>query len=152
MCPRALNHYNLSSEGKQKAFTLAAKEGVSIHYEVGNFLDATLNGNEYDLAALIFAHFPFEFIHLFHRKVAGAIKRGGIVIIEAFHAEHVSFQNENPQAGGPKDERMLFTRKTIERDFAGFSTITLEELEVDLREGQFHNGRSKVLRYIGRKS
>lgn len=144
--------FDISSEGKRKALALAEKENVSIHYEVGNFLDADLGDNDYDMAALIFAHFPADLLHSCHRKVAQAIKRGGLIIIEAFHTEHREFQNKNPNAGGPKDKSMLFTQDTIKRDFPDFSTIVLDECEVELSEGEFHQGRGKVLRYIGRKN
>jgi SAM-dependent methyltransferase len=144
--------FDISNEGKKKALALAEKESVSIHYEVANFLDISLKENDYDLAALIFTHLPAELLHACHRKVASAIKTGGLIIIEAFHFQHQECQNENPNAGGPKDVNMLFTKNTIARDFPNFSPIILQECEVNLSEGEFHQGRSKVLRYVGKKN
>lgn len=143
--------FDISKEGKKKALALAEKENVSVKYQVGDFLDAKLDDNDYDVAALIFAHFPAELIHSFHRKVANAIKSNGLIIIEAFHVDHQVFQNKNPKVGGPIDEKMLFTKGTIERDFSDFSTIMLDDCEVVLSEGELHKGQSNVLRYIGRK-
>lgn len=144
--------FDLSEEGKKKAFALAKVENVSLHYEVGNFLDAQLEENTFDIAALIFAHFPSDILHRCHRKVANALKSGGIIIIEGFHTEHQHYQNQSPDVGGPKDTRMLFTREHLHRDFSDFSTLHLDVCEVDLSEGQYHNGLSKVLRYIGQKN
>ena len=144
--------FDISEEGKKKAQTLAKMESVSINYEVGNFQDVQLEGNSYDIAALIFAHFPADILHLCHRKVADALKSNGLIIIEAFHDDHQHYQNKNPKVGGPKDQSMLFTAETIRRDFADFSTLYLDECETSLQEGLYHNGLSKVIRYIGKKN
>lgn len=143
--------FDISDEGKKKAIALAKHEGVEINYEVGNFVDVNLENHEFDVAALIFAHFPSELLHTCHRKISRALKPGGLVIIEAFHIEHSVFQKSNPNVGGPKDKSMLFMEETIERDFPDFTTVTLDVREINLSEGKFHNGTSKVLRYVGIK-
>ena len=47
---------------------------------------------------------------------------------------------------------MLYSIESIKKDFPNFDIILLEEKEIDLKEGKFHRGRSRVIRFIGRKT
>ena len=57
----------------------------------------------------------------------------------------------NPKVGGPDKIEMLFSKEKIKKDFPTFEIILLEEKEVELKEGVFHDGIAKVIRFIGRK-
>jgi len=46
---------------------------------------------------------------------------------------------------------MLFSIAEIQDDFNNFEIITLEEKEIELNEGLFHNGLGSVIRFVGRK-
>jgi len=46
---------------------------------------------------------------------------------------------------------MLFSRTDLLDDFSELGLIKLEELDVDLNEGDLHKGRASVIRYIGKK-
>ncbi|MFT5750046.1 MAG: hypothetical protein ACI93S_001319, partial [Ancylomarina sp.] len=37
-------------------------------------------------------------------------------------------------------------------DFSDLETISLQEVEVELSEGEFHQGIASVIRYVGKKS
>lgn len=50
--------FDTSKEGKKKALKLAKKENVEINYQVGNLFDLDIINEQYDCAALIYAHFP----------------------------------------------------------------------------------------------
>jgi len=39
----------------------------------------------------------------------------------------------------------------IQNDFQDFEIIQLEEVEIKLKEGLYHNGIGKVIRFIGKK-
>jgi len=47
---------------------------------------------------------------------------------------------------------MLFSIDEIKADFAGYDIIALEEKEIELQEGTFHNGLGSVIRFVGRKN
>ena len=47
---------------------------------------------------------------------------------------------------------MLFSVDSIKNDFPDFEIIKLEEVEIELGEGIYHNGLGKVVRFVGRKS
>ncbi len=46
---------------------------------------------------------------------------------------------------------MLFSIEEIKSDFKDFETLELKEQEIELHEGQFHNGKGSVIRFVGRK-
>jgi len=143
--------FDISIEGKNKALKLAKKENVKINYEVGDFFNLNLIHENFDVAALIYAHFPIHLLKKYHTKIANLIKPNGFIILEGFSINHFKLQQENPNAGGPKNIDMLFSVNSIKEDFSNFEIILLEEKEVKLNEGKFHNSKSKVIRFIGRK-
>lgn len=144
--------FDISSEGRKKALKLAKNENVEINYEVGDFFDLQLIKEKFDVAALIFAHFPPNISTKYHNKIAELMKPNGILILEGFSKNHIELQKKNPKVGGPKNIDMLFSIESIKKDFPNFDTILLEEKEIDLKEGKLHRGRGRVIRFIGRKT
>lgn len=143
--------FDTSIEGKKKAIKLAKETNVTINYEVGDFYGLELLKEKFDAVVLIFAHFTADIVSDYHKRIAELLKPNGMVILEGFSKNHVEFQKINPKAGGPKNLDMLFSKETITRDFPNFEIIKLEEEEVELAEGIFHQGKAKVIRFIGRK-
>ena len=143
--------FDISIEGKKKALKLADKENVKIKYEIGNLFDLNVINEKYDIAALIFAHFPPDILSSYHRQIADLITNEGIMILEGFSKNHLPMRNANPKVGGPNKIEMLFSIESIKNDFPNFEIMKLEEVEVELNEGVFHNGLSKVIRFIGKK-
>ena len=45
----------------------------------------------------------------------------------------------------------LFSIEEIKSDFENFEILELEEKEIELKEGLFHNGIGMVIRFVGRK-
>lgn len=143
--------FDISSEGKNKALELAKKENVEIKYEVGEFSNLNIANNAYDSVALVYAHFPPNIRNRYHQKISELIKPNGILILEGFSKSHLALQEQNPNVGGPKNKALLFSIEMMKSDFADFEIIQLEELEIELNEGKFHQGKGKVIRFIGKK-
>jgi hypothetical protein len=141
--------FDLSSEGKRKANLLAQKKGVEIDYILDQIGSLPYTENQFDAMALIYAHFPANVKADFHTILAAYVKPSGIVIFEAFSKSHLALNNEN--AGGPKDIDMLFSVDEIQNDFSTFEVLYLKEEEVELSEGLYHNGKSSLIRFVGRK-
>ncbi len=142
---------DLSIEGKRKAMLLARENEVMIDYLVGDLDHLTFDKEHFDAIGLIYAHFPSELKSAFHERLATYLKPGGVVIFEAFSKNHLSFKEVDPGVGGPADINMLFSTDEIAKDFSGFEIIKLDEEEDVLNEGKYHNGRSSVIRFVGRK-
>ncbi len=58
---------------------------------------------------------------------------------------------KNEKVGGPKEIGMLFSMDELKSDFVNYEIIELEEKEIELSEGLFHNGKASVIRFVGRK-
>ncbi|MFC2110118.1 class I SAM-dependent methyltransferase [Bacteroidota bacterium] len=143
--------FDISIEGKNKALQLAKNENVKFSYQVGDFFELDIIHQQFDSAALIFAHFPPPLLSKYHKKIGDLIKPKGIIILEGFSKKHLKLSQENPNIGGPKDLEMLFSKEAIQKDFSDFEIIQLEEINVELKEGKYHNGTGSVIRFIGIK-
>lgn len=142
---------DLSIEGKNKAQKLANESGVPLKYIVGDIQDLEFPRESFDVIGLIYAHFSAWKISSIHQKLTTLLKPNGYIIFEAFSKNHLNYQKNNPKIGGPKDVDMLFSVEQIQQDFTGFEIQFLEEKEVFLNEGNSHNGKGSVIRFIGKK-
>lgn len=142
---------DFSLEGRKKALKLAQLNKADITYHVGDFGSLTFDHNYFHAAALIFAHFPSELRAEYHQKVVDCLRPGGILFLEGFSKNHLKHSSENPKAGGPKNEAMLFSEEELRSDFKDVDIVKLYETEVDLNEGQYHVGKASVIRMIARK-
>lgn len=143
--------FDSSEAGKEKAVQLAAEYGVDINYIVQGFDSIDFPFEYFDAIALIYAHFPKEFRREWHQKVQRWLKPGGTLILEAFSKDHLKFNSVNEKAGGPKDIELLFSTSLLGEDFGEIAPELLEEVEVELQEGNYHVGKSSVVRMVGQK-
>ena len=143
--------FDISEEGKNKALKLAAANNVSIDYQVGEFETLDFQEEQFDTIALIYAHFPAEIKSAIHKQLDKLLRKNGIVIFEAFSKKHLEYLAVNEKVGGPKDIESLFSIEEIQGDFSNYEIIILEEKEIELNEGVFHNGKGSVIRFVGKK-
>lgn len=144
--------FDLSKEGQSKALQLAKERGVTLQYLVGEQAQLGLEKEKFDAIGLIYAHVSAEKKSIFHRELNDYLRPGGIVIFEAFSKKHLHFRNLDPKVGGPDDLNMLFSKSEIMADFENYDILMLEEEEIILNEGKYHNGRGSVIRFVGRKT
>jgi hypothetical protein len=143
--------FDLSEAGKKKAELLAAKNGVALDYQVGEFSELQYAPEQFDVIALIYAHFSGDTKSGYHKILNGYLRKGGIVIFEAFSKKHLAYNSSNPKVGGPKDLDTLFSIEEIQHDFDNYEVMELIETEIELEEGLFHIGKGSVIRFVGRK-
>ncbi len=143
--------FDISEEGRNKALLLAEANNVTIDYNVGLLETLQYSDEQFDAIALIYAHFPAEIKSLYHRTLNKYLRKGGTIIFEAFSKKHIGYQLENEKVGGPKDIASLFSLEEIKADFANYSFIELEEKEIKLSEGLYHNGKGSVIRFVAVK-
>lgn len=143
--------FDISVEGKNKAEKLAKKHQVAIDYQVGELSDLNYSAQQFDAIVLIYAHFSSNIKSLYHRCFASYLKKGGIIILEAFSKKHIEYNAKNDKVGGPKDVNMLYSIEEIQTDFEDFEILELVEKEIELNEGLFHKGMGTVIRFVGRK-
>jgi SAM-dependent methyltransferase len=137
---------DFSISGREKALALANKNGVSFEYQVCDILAYEAKAESFDVIALIFAHFPIEIRAKIHQKLVVFLKPGGTIIIEGFNKQQM-----NKNSAGPKSPEMLFDKDALQSDFQNCDIVELEEKNVLLKEGKFHQGEAEVIRGIFRK-
>jgi cyclopropane fatty-acyl-phospholipid synthase-like methyltransferase len=143
--------FDISIEGKNKAEKLAKKNHVFIHYEVGELKDLHYSEGQFDAIALIYAHFPENIRHSYHQIFDKLLKKNGVIILEAFSKNHLTYNAKNENVGGPRQETLLYSLEEIQRDFNHYEFIELQEIEVELNEGLYHVGLGSVIRFTGIK-
>jgi SAM-dependent methyltransferase len=143
--------FDISEEGKNKALKLAESNNVTIDYKVGELETLNYQPEQFDTIALIYAHFPAEIKSQLHQILETYLRKEGIIIFEAFSKKHLEYLAVNDKVGGPKDIESLFSIEEIKADFPNYEIIQLEETEIELNEGLFHNGKGSVIRFVGKK-
>lgn len=143
--------FDISSEGQKKAQQLAAKNNVTIDYQVGELQNLNYTEGQFDAVALIYAHFPAIIKSQIHKRLDQYLRKDGIIIFEAFSKKHLDYLAKNEKMGGPKDIESLFSIDEIKADFANYDVLELVETEIDLNEGLYHIGQGSVIRFVGRK-
>jgi len=143
--------FDISVEGKNKALRLAETNKVTIDYQVGALQTLNYHTEQFDVVALIYAHFPADIKSLYHKMLDKYLRKEGLVIFEAFSKRHIDYIAKNEKIGGPRDIGMLFSIDELKSDFENYEIIELVEKEIELSEGLFHNGIGSVIRFVGRK-
>lgn len=143
--------FDISNEGLKKALQLAEKNEVSIYYQIGELQALNYEEEQFDAIALIYAHFPANIKSQLHKELDKYMRKGGIIIFEAFSKKHLDYLAKNEKVGGPKDIESLFSIEEIEADFNNYEVIELKETVIHLNEGIYHNGEGSVIRFVGRK-
>jgi SAM-dependent methyltransferase len=135
-----------SAVGLAKAVSLAAGRGVVLQTVLGDLADWAPAPASFDAVVVTFVHLPPAIRADAHRRLAAALRPGGLLLLEAFHPLQLQHSS-----GGPKDAAMLYSPELLRADFGD----TLEEAlawqgEVTLDEGPGHQGKAHVTRWIGR--
>ncbi|MGJ8550145.1 class I SAM-dependent methyltransferase [Winogradskyella wichelsiae] len=137
--------FDISKSGKEKALFLFKQNNVSIAYDVVGVLDYTSN-EKFDAIGLCYTHFPIDIRKQANQHLLKFLKKGGVVIFEAFSKSQLK-----NNSGGPKNEAMLFSLEVIRQEFKGLEFKILEEKTIELSEGKFHKGKADVIRFLGIK-
>lgn len=138
--------FDISDAGKTKALQLANKIGVEVDFQVADALLITYPENTADAVALIYAHLPILIRQALHKKVFSWLKPGGKLILEAFNPLQL-----NNESGGPKSIDMLYTKDMLNADFSSLQINYIEDVEINLSEGDFHKGKANVIRLVATK-
>jgi 2-polyprenyl-3-methyl-5-hydroxy-6-metoxy-1,4-benzoquinol methylase len=142
----AVTAFDYSEIAKDKALTIARQKNLELDYTVVdiNQYQAT---KSYDTIGLIYIHLPPADRIVFHQKIIESLAPGAMLIMEAFSKEQI-----HNQSGGPKVIEQLYSITELRHDFERLDIIELEEVEIELDEGLFHQGRASVIRLCAKKS
>ena len=138
---------DFSSVALSKAQTFAIEQNVKITTVHSDLLEYEIAENSWDAIIMIFAHLPPITRKRVHSHCVNKKKKNGILIVEGYTQSQL-----NNNTGGPKDEQLLYTSSMFADELLGLSFVILHEVEREISEGIYHNGKSNTLQFIGMKS
>ncbi|PKU23601.1 SAM-dependent methyltransferase [Telmatospirillum siberiense] len=135
-----------STVGLAKARNLAASRGLVIETEVADLGSWEWPVGKADAVASLFLHLPTAVRPQIHAKMIGALRPGGLLILEAFRPAQLAYAS-----GGPKDLDLLYAADQLRSDFQAMDMLLLEEVLTELDEGALHRGPAATVRMVARK-
>lgn len=139
----AVTAVDASAVGLEKARGLAQSRGVTITTVHADLASFNIEPAGWDTIVSIWCHLPSALRRRVHAQVRGGLAPGGAYVVEAYTPEQLRFST-----GGPRDIDLLLTRAELEADFGGLSFAVIRQLEREVREGRFHQGRSAVVQAL----
>ena len=138
---------DLSPVGVERARKAAAAAGVTMKMEVADLVSWQWPLDAFDAVVAIFFHIPSAVRPKIHASMLGALKPGGLVILQAFTPAQLQFTS-----GGPKQVDLLYTAESLRHDFADAEIVLLEEQVTQLNEGHLHSGPGAVVQAVFRRN
>jgi SAM-dependent methyltransferase len=138
---------DFSPTAQKKAADLAERAGVKIEIVQGDVHNWNYPVDAFDVVVEIFTQFsaPAE-RDLKWTGMRNALKPGGLMIIQGYSPDQLKFGT-----GGPKKLENLYSRTMLEEAFKSFNEMKIEEMELEMQEGEAHGGMSAVINFTGRK-
>ena len=132
--------------GLEKARALARERGTEIATVVADLAHFPLESDAWDGIVSIFAHVEPDVRRALHAQVPGALRRGGVLLLEAYTPTQVE-----RDTGGPPDTARLMTLDLLREELPGLVFEREREVERDVVEGRYHTGLASVVQVIARR-
>ena len=142
----AVTAVDSSAVGQGKAKGLAGQRGVSLTFQLADLLSWDWPQASFDYVVSIFFHLHSADRPRLHAAMLGALKPGGLLVMEAFRTEQLPLKT-----GGPRDLDLLYDRTVLAQDFAGADVELLEDADPVLDEGPLHQGQAATVRLLARR-
>ncbi|MEM9089029.1 MAG: class I SAM-dependent methyltransferase [Cyanobacteria bacterium P01_F01_bin.53] len=138
-----------SAVGLQKAEAWAHEQGLEIATIVADLSTLDPGIAAWDGIVSISAHLPPAIRRPLHSQVVAALKKDGILLLEAY----TDRQLEMDGVGGPpaSQKDLFMSLHDLEAELAGLDFVVGRELEREMSEGKYHQGLSAVVQVIARK-
>ncbi len=137
---------DLSGVGLDKARAFAAERGTSITIEVADLARYDPGTARWDAIVSIWAHVPPAIRGPLHARVAEALRPGGLFLLEAYTPEQLRHGT-----GGPPDSALMMTLATLRAELPDLEALVAREVEREVHEGAYHDGRSATVQWLARK-
>lgn len=143
----AVTSIDASERGIAKARKLAAERGVTLDAKLADVAGWAWPEAEFDVVVAIFIQFADPALRdLLFERMKAALQPGGLLILEGYRPEQVDYGT-----GGPPQRENMYTRPMLEKAFAGFEILHLEEHDSEIHEGSGHGGRSALIDLVARR-
>jgi SAM-dependent methyltransferase len=135
-----------SAMGLNKALRLAEANGAVIETIHADLEDYQIMPGAWAGIVATFAHLPPSLRRKVHAAVVQGLKPDGVFILEAYTPAQLALGT-----GGPKVPELLMTLDSLRDELAGLEFIVTREIERDVTEGTFHQGRGAVVQILARR-
>lgn len=137
-----------SAVGLARARELAAERGVSDRVTTvqDQLEDLVIEREAWAGIVAIFMHLPAPLRHDVYQRAVRGLVPGGACVIEAYTPRQLALGT-----GGPPEVDLLLTLDDLRRDLSGLVLEVGREVEREIHEGQYHQGRSSVVQVLARK-
>ena len=134
---------DLTETGMAKAARLATERGVELTTIVADLAEFDLGRTRWDVIVSIFAHTPPPIRARVHAAIAGALRPGGRLILEAYTPDQIG-----RGTGGPPNPELTMTLDGLRRELIGMTISTGREIVRAVIEGPGHTGDGSVVQVI----
>jgi len=135
-----------SATGLAKALRLAEVNDVVIETVHADLDSYRITPGVWAGIVATFAHLPPPLRRKVHAAVVQGLKPGGVFILEAYTPAQLALGT-----GGPKIPELLMTLDNLRDELSGLEFIVAREIERDVTEGSFHQGRGAVVQILARR-
>lgn len=139
----AVTGVDASAVGLAKARRLAEAAGVVITTMHADLAGFDLGEACWDAVVSIFCHLPPALRRRVHAGVARALAPGGVFLLEAYTPAQLSFAS-----GGPPDAALMMSLAELRDELAPLAIELGQEVERDIHEGLYHQGRGAVVQVL----
>ncbi len=143
----AVDAFDISDVGVDKARRFAAAQGVSVNLSVSDVESFAWPVDAYDGVVAIFIQFadPALRRQLFAR-IVGSLKPGGVLVLQGYTPKQLEYKT-----GGSPEVAHLYTEPMLREAFADLDILELREYEAELSEGARHRGTSALIGMVARR-
>ena len=135
-----------SAVGLAKAQKLAIAKQVSITTIQANLADFVIEPEAWDGIVSIYCHLPSSLRNKVYQQIIRGLKPNGVFMLEGFAPEQLQYNT-----GGPKDLDLLPKLVTLQEELGSLNWEISQDIERELWEGRYHNGKAAVIQMLGRK-
>ena len=134
---------DFSESGLKKTQQLSESHGVSVCTICADLHHFNIEPEAWDGIVMIFGHFNEGLRASLYERMRAGLKPGGTLLMEVYTKEQLSFGT-----GGPKSIEYLYDKQELDAAFAEFSSVSLQEVTREIKEGAFHNGMSATVQVL----
>ena len=136
-----------SRVGLDKAGALARERGVRITTLHADITRLPIAPGAWSGIVSLWVHMVAGARAPLHRACVAGLAPGGAFVFEAYTPRQLEFRT-----GGPDTVDRLVSLETVRVELAGLDLEIARELDRDIHEGRFHEGRGAVVQVLGRKA
>jgi SAM-dependent methyltransferase len=129
-----------SRVGLEKSVQLACEHQVSIQTYCCDLIETVLPDHAFDALVSSFFHVPRQHQVRVWQKLWRTLKSGAPAVIQVFSVDQLGLPS-----GGPKDINLLYDIESISLIAENMLIDCIEQVDVELNEGLWHQGAAKVI-------